>query len=87
MKLVAENLTCTVKCYQAQQGAMKLITFNKRYARDNHRMAINYFSNPEVQDKAGETVGSVNANNAKHINALRFLLAANGDESESCPGY
>ena len=54
------------------------------YSKANHKLGVNYFSNPDVVLKETLTpTGTVTSNNAQVLLRNRFRIAALGDESST----
>ena len=55
--------------------------------KPKNRQQINYYSNPNVKigKKKARTGKKGKADAARMITEVRFVIAANGDESETCP--
>lgn len=54
------------------------------YSDDGHKTRLNRFSNPELSYQGEATGDQDEADNARVIRDNRFLMAAIGDETESC---
>ena len=57
----------------------------KRSEKPKNTQQINYYSNPNVKIKKARTGKKGKADAARMITEVRFVIAANGDESETCP--
>ena len=63
-----------------------IMTYERREEPNNWHQ-INYYSNPNVKigKKKARTGKKGKADAARMITEVRFVIAANGDESETCP--
>ena len=71
--------------YHIKGTKFRTIMAYKRSEKPKNTQQINYYSNPNVKIKKARTGKKGKADAARMITEVRFVIAANGDESETCP--
>ena len=73
--------------YHIKGTKFRTIMAYKRSEKPKNTQQINYYSNPNVKigKKKARTGKKGKADAARMITEVRFVIAANGDESEMCP--